>query len=200
MAYTFDAISAIDPDNPERVAANAVITIFTPGDTAMTLIPLTDTSGVPLENPITVNDLGFGPAFMADIDRVAWEGGGLTGFFTSYEGMKNEAIAARSAAQTSASDANDSKLAAQTSASAAADAADAAANASGGGLPLGGTTGQVLAKASTADRDVSWIDPPEGGPGGPPQVIVGNMIVLNPLDPLPATLPSGTLVVRLLAT
>ncbi len=33
-------------------------------------------------------------------------------------------------------------------------------------LPAGGTTGQVLAKASNADNDVAWIDPPEGGGGG----------------------------------
>jgi len=26
-------------------------------------------------------------------------------------------------------------------------------------LPLGGTTGQVLAKASNADGDVEWVDP-----------------------------------------
>ena len=32
------------------------------------------------------------------------------------------------------------------------------------GLPVGGTTGQVLAKASNADRDSVWVD--AGGPGG----------------------------------
>ena len=189
MAYSFDAISAIDPDNPERVASNASITIFAPGDTAMTLIAITDTSGVPLENPITVNDLGFGPAFMADIDRVAWEGGGLTGFFTSYEGLKNEAVAARSAAQTSALDANDAKLAAEQ---AAQDAASA-----GSGLPLAGDTGQVLAKASPADRDVTWIDPPESssgiGPGDTTFIKKNDEIPTIGLDPAYRTINLGYL-------
>lgn len=34
------------------------------------------------------------------------------------------------------------------------------------GVPAGGTTGQVLAKASATDHDAEWIDPPEGGGGG----------------------------------
>ena len=33
----------------------------------------------------------------------------------------------------------------------------------GSSLPLGGTTGQFLAKATNANGDVEWIDPPEGG-------------------------------------
>lgn len=34
------------------------------------------------------------------------------------------------------------------------------------GVSAGGTTGQVLAKASGADNDTQWIDPPGGGAGG----------------------------------
>lgn len=40
---------------------------------------------------------------------------------------------------------------------------------SGGGsasYPPGGSTGQLLAKASPADNDVEWVDPPAGGGGG----------------------------------
>lgn len=33
----------------------------------------------------------------------------------------------------------------------------------GGALPLGGTTGQVLAKVSNVDGDAGWIDAPSGG-------------------------------------
>ena len=36
----------------------------------------------------------------------------------------------------------------------------------GAGVPAGGATGQVLAKASEADQDTQWIDPPAGGGGG----------------------------------
>lgn len=34
-----------------------------------------------------------------------------------------------------------------------------------GRVPNGGTTGQVLSKASNLDQDTHWIDPPEGGGG-----------------------------------
>jgi hypothetical protein len=137
MAYGFDQIFAADPANPANIAQNASIKIFAPGDAAKTAIAITDTSGTPLPNPIPVNANGFGPAFMASIDRVAWEGGGFTGFFTSYEGMKNEAVAARTAAEaaqstasTAATDAlatvNASLNTAVSSASTSADAATAA--------------------------------------------------------------------------
>lgn len=36
----------------------------------------------------------------------------------------------------------------------------------GSSLPIGGTTAQVLAKASGADFDVAWVDPSGGGGGG----------------------------------
>jgi len=39
------------------------------------------------------------------------------------------------------------------------------AGADGAGVPTGGTTGQVLAKATNADLDTEWTDPPEGGGG-----------------------------------
>jgi hypothetical protein len=38
----------------------------------------------------------------------------------------------------------------------------------GEGVPVGGTTGQVLAKASATDYDTEWIAPPAGGGGGAP--------------------------------
>ena len=41
--------------------------------------------------------------------------------------------------------------------------ADGADGADGVGLPTGGTTGQIPAKASNADHDVEWIDAPTGG-------------------------------------
>lgn len=117
MPYTFDQIFAVDPANPSMVAADAPVTIFTPGDVARTPLPITDTTGVPLANPITTNEHGFGPAFIAGLDRVAWEGGGLSGFLTSYEGLKDEAVAATVAAQSAQQSAADSQAAAETAAS-----------------------------------------------------------------------------------
>lgn len=100
MAFTFDQIFAVDPSNPERVASNGLVTIFAPGDPNRTPLPLSTVSGAALANPIPVNEQGFGPAFVHQtMDRVAWEGGGLEGFFTSYEGIKNVALAAQAAAE-----------------------------------------------------------------------------------------------------
>ena len=96
MSYSFDQIFAVDESNPERVAANGVVTIFAPGDESRTPLLITTVEGMAIQNPVMVNDSGHGPAFMhATLDRVAWEGGGFSGFFTSYEGMKQEAVAAR---------------------------------------------------------------------------------------------------------
>lgn len=38
----------------------------------------------------------------------------------------------------------------------------------GVGVPADGAAGQVLAKASGADYDTAWVDPPQGGGGGVP--------------------------------
>ncbi|MGA0848169.1 MAG: hypothetical protein ACO3PY_06150, partial [Pontimonas sp.] len=46
--------------------------------------------------------------------------------------------------------------------------ADGADGADGVGVPAGGTTGQVLGKASGADYDTAWVDQTGGGGGGTP--------------------------------
>ena len=100
MAYPYEQIFAADPSDASRVATNGVVTIFAPGDTAQTPLTITTLTGLPLSNPIQVNDAGYGPAFMhATLDQVAWAGGGLSGLFASYKGMKDEAVAARVAAE-----------------------------------------------------------------------------------------------------
>lgn len=104
MPYPFDQIFAADPDNTEMVASNVGVLIFAPGDETKTPLPLTTLTGIPLANPVPVNDKGFGSAFMADLDQVAWEGGGYTGLFASYRGMKDEAVAARMAAEMAAAE------------------------------------------------------------------------------------------------
>lgn len=103
MAYTYEQIFAADPSDAARVATNGAVTIFAPGDPARTPLTITTVDGLPLTNPIQVNDAGYGPAFMhPTLDRVAWAGGGFSGFFTSYDGIKKEAVAARQAAEAAA--------------------------------------------------------------------------------------------------
>lgn len=106
MAYTFDNLFAVDPSNPQMVARNASILVYNVDDVTKAPVTLTDITGVPVSNPVSVNQHGFGPKLKhADLDRLAWEGGGLSGVMISYEGLKDEAIAARTAAQTAATSA-----------------------------------------------------------------------------------------------
>ena len=124
MAYTFEQVFAADPANPSNIARNAAITIFAPGDVTQTPLTITDPSGAALSNPVMVNANGFGSAFAhATLDRVAWDGGGFTGFFTSYDGMKEEAVAAREGAEAAAASAQGAAAEATTAALAAQEAA-----------------------------------------------------------------------------
>ena len=54
----------------------------------------------------------------------------------------------------------------------------------GGSLPAGGTTGQVLAKASNTDGDATWIDAPTGGSSS-----TGGDYLPNYAPPLPTDFP-----------
>lgn len=106
MAYTFEQILAADESNPQLVATNGGVTIFAPGDPNRTPLAITTVDGLPLANPVQVNSQGYGPAFMhATLDRVAWSSGTFSGYFTSYDGMKQVAVAARDAAELSAAEA-----------------------------------------------------------------------------------------------
>ncbi|MDQ0735344.1 GDSL-type esterase/lipase family protein [Arthrobacter agilis] len=98
----FDQIFANDPNNPQNVAENGVISIYAPG--TRTLLALKTVTGGPLSNPLQLNSRGFGPAFIADgYTLVAWEavapGEVFQGTFKSYTGVLQEAVAAKTAAQ-----------------------------------------------------------------------------------------------------
>lgn len=148
MAYTYDPIFAQDPNNPNVVASNATITIYNPADATKAPIAITDASGSPLPNPIKVDGRGMGPAFQhPTLDRVAWTGGGFQNFFTSYEGMKNEASAAKQAAQS----------AADTATAAAAEVVTAAA--------VNGSGKLILTKANGAIQDAGSVIGPKGDKG-----------------------------------
>lgn len=110
---TFNNIFAIDPIDLTKVAANAEVVIFAPGDESMTPLVLTDVDGLPLPNPITTSEQGFGPAFIAPLDTVAWAGGGLSNIMESYSAVKEIVAAARDAAELSAQESAESKTAAQ---------------------------------------------------------------------------------------
>jgi hypothetical protein len=146
--YTFDQIIAVDPSHPQLVASNGVVTIFAPGDATKTPLALKTLTGLPLPNPVTVNNLGMGPAFIAQLWQVAWEGGGLAGQFTSNIGLRDQAVAAVTAAETA-------QAAAETAASTAGTEAAAAASSA-----LAGAVADADAAATSAASSAALVNAP----------------------------------------
>ncbi len=171
---TFDPIFAADPNNPELIAADASITIFDPDDPGMEPVTITDPTGSPLANPLTVNEKGWGPAFKTGetLFRVGWSGAGFTGFFTSYESMRDTALAAKASAESAASGAAAAAEAALAgSATAAASAATSAA-----GSATSAATSLAAAQAAQAAAEDAAAATVGGGfavdPGNPSVLLI----------------------------
>lgn len=98
--YFYDMDLVVDPLNPSNVVANGSVAIYDPADTAgTTLLALKDPSGLPLPNPLTSNANGFLPPRIAQLPQIMWKSGGFVGYFNSFKGLRDEAIAAKAAAQ-----------------------------------------------------------------------------------------------------
>lgn len=135
-SYPFDMQLVVDPYNTSNVVANGQIFIYDPSDTGnASPLVLTDPNGLPLTNPLMSNSNGFIPAFIASVPQVKWTGASFTGYFDSYVGLRDEAVAAVAAAEAALAPAQAAVAAAADSAALAQEAADsaaAAAAASGG--------------------------------------------------------------------
>lgn len=123
MPYPYSGLFAIDPESPSNIAANSELTIFDPADTSRSPIPLTDSEGLPIENPLTTNEKAFVGTFYAGLDEVGWHAGGLVGMAQSFKGVRDAAQAAAQSAEAT----RDLVSGIETSAAAAASAAEAAA-------------------------------------------------------------------------
>jgi len=105
--YFYDMDLVVDPLNPSNVVANGLVSIYDPADTAgVTLLALKDPSGLPLPNPVPSNANGFLPPRIATVPQTMWKSGGFTGYFNSYKGLRDEAVGAKTAAQSAADSAN----------------------------------------------------------------------------------------------
>lgn len=126
MAFLFDGFFAIDPSDYTMVAAGGEVVIFDPNDATRSPLALVDPEGLPIGNPRVSNDKGFVSPFQADIDRVGWFAGEMSGFVASYQGMKDvateAAVSAGEARATAAMAAEDAVIAAQAAQDAAASA------------------------------------------------------------------------------
>lgn len=124
-------------------------------DDAAGTTPLTlqDINGATITS-ILVNDLGLTQAFRSEHPEGTWRSGPFTVSLSSPKGLREAADASALAAAESA----DAATVARNAALEAAAGADA--------IPAGGAVGQVLTKASLADKDVTWTTPSGGGGGG----------------------------------
>jgi len=183
--YPLDMQLVVDPLNTQNVVRDGAVYLYDPSDEAgVSPIVLKDPSGQPLTNPLTSNAFGFTQPCIVTIPRVKWKSGSFEGFFYSYDGLRNEAIAARAAAETAqaaavtagadAADAATAQLttavtAASSSATAAAasqaaalaaqaSATAAAATAAGGGFAVDPANANVLLVSTKADGTVA-VDP-----------------------------------------
>lgn len=172
--YFYDMDLVVDPLNPANVVRNGLITLYDPADTeGLEPLAITDPSGVPLPNPIPSNDYGYLPPRIVSVPQTMWKSGDFTGYFNSYKGLRDEAVAARTAAEiaqaaatTAGADAAavvEQQLAATAADAAASKAAAAAAQvaaeaaaatSTGGGVALDPTDPDVLLISTKADGTV----------------------------------------------
>ena len=146
--YFYDMDLVVDPLNPSNVVANGLVSIYDPADTAgVTLLALKDPSGLPLPNPLPSNANGFLPPRIAQVPQTMWKSGGFTGYFNSYKGLRDESVAAVTAAQSAANDA--STAAAQVVTTAA----------------VNGSGKLILTKANGAAVDAGSVIGPKGDKG-----------------------------------
>lgn len=100
--YPYEAILVADPLTFKR-AISASCTVYDVNDTAQaTPLALKDMSGLPLPNPVTSTADAFIPPLVTTSEGIKIVGGGLTVVVYSHQGLKNEAVAAREAAEKAA--------------------------------------------------------------------------------------------------
>lgn len=147
--YPLDMQLVVDPLNPENVVRDGAVYLYDPSDEAgVSPIALKDPSGLPLTNPLTSNAFGFTQPCIVTIPRVKWKSGTFEGFFYSYDGLRNEAIAARAAAELAQAAAAESGASAVAAAATAGTEAAAAASAALSGSATAANTAATAAQGS----------------------------------------------------
>ncbi|QCB97109.1 hypothetical protein E5206_09350 [Arthrobacter sp. PAMC25564] len=137
--YPFALQIVVDPDNPMNVVKAGTVYLYDPSDLAsVSPIAIKDLSGLPMTNPLKSNGIGATNPFIATIPKVKWKSGPYEGFFYSYDGLRNEAVAARAAAE----------AASGSAATAATNAAAVTTAAIAGAVATAGTEAAAAANAS----------------------------------------------------
>lgn len=144
--YIHDAALVADSASFQR-APNASITVYD-ADDATNAVPLVlkDLNGLPLTNPLTSSQDAFTPAFITSSAQVKLVGGGLTVVLNSFQGLREDALAAQVEAQAAKTAAIGAQAAAET---AGAEAAEVAAVALAGAVE-DAETAKAAAEAAAA--------------------------------------------------
>lgn len=154
--YLYDMDICFDADNPNNIVRGGLIEIYDANDLqGTTLLALKDTSGLPLPNPMTSNEYGVIGRRIAGSPQCLWKSGQFSGVFNSYKGLRDEALAARGAAEQSAG-ASDAAASEAAAARAAAEAAAAAS--AGGGVAVDPADADALIISIKSDGSVA-VDP-----------------------------------------
>lgn len=103
--YVHDQVLLADAASFTR-APNSSVTVYDANDAAETTpLELRDLNGLAMSNPMVSSADAFTPAFIATSPQVKLVGGGLAVLSESYKGVRDEAVAAKTAAQAAAADA-----------------------------------------------------------------------------------------------
>lgn len=150
--YLYGVDICFDPDNPNNIVRGALIELYDATDLeGTTLLALKDTWGNPIPNPMMSNEFGAIGRRIAQVPQCLWKSGPYSGEFSSYKGLRDEALAARGAAEQAVESAENAAAAAAGAATNAAGAAAAqletARNAATGAAASAAT---ALAEASAA--------------------------------------------------
>lgn len=154
--YLYDLDICFDPDNPNNIVRGGLIEIYDATDLeGTTLLALKDTSGSPIPNPMMSNEYGVLGRRIAPVPQCLWKSGQFSGVFNSYKGLRDEAVAARAAAEQAVGIA---EAAGADVAIATAAAEAAAAAATGGGVAVDPADTDALI-VSTKDDGTVVTDP-----------------------------------------
>lgn|GEM_PF-4473581 len=150
--YTYESELVADPFTFQR-AANSAITVYDVTDeNETTPLALKDLNGLPLPNPLTSSADAFVPPFVTTSPQVKMVGGGLRVAKPSFQGVRDEAVAARLAAENAQAEAtnagaNAAEVASEALAGAVSDAQSAAVAAAASAALVGAPADSAIAAA-----------------------------------------------------
>lgn len=199
--YLYGVDICFDPDNPNNIVRGALIELYDATDLAgTTLLALKDTSGNPIPNPMMSNEFGAIGRRIAQVPQCLWKSGPYSGEFSSYKGLRDEALAARGAAEQAVESAENAAAAAAGAATSAAAAATGAATSAAGAAAAQLETAKAAATsaASSAATALAEASAARAAAEDAAAVTAGGGFAVDPANPnvlLISTLEDGTVAV-----